>query len=176
MPRHSNFLDILCLSSGICADGKAWKRKIFPQQQRTLDSPFLLSLSNGYGPKKNQNLRKFSKHIHNWKASRILNLPVSLGMSSSCYPSIPSILLTMKNWVRITYSQTSAKFSLCSKCRNYLEAKPTLETSHSKAQPPTRTAEIVSKKSYRKLNVSRILEQQYFTLGASFWENPNPVF
>lgn len=101
MPRHSNFPDIFRLSSGICADGIAWKRKIFPQQQRTLDSPFLFSLSNDYGPEKNQNLSKFSEHFHHWKASRILSrLAVSLGMSSSCYPSIP-FLWTMKNWIRI---------------------------------------------------------------------------
>lgn len=101
MPRHSNFPDIFRLSSGICADGMAWKRKIFPQQQRTLDSPFLFSLSNDYGPEKNQNLSKFSEHFHHWKASRILSrLAVSLGMSSSCYPSIP-FLWKMKNWIRI---------------------------------------------------------------------------
>ena len=101
MPRHSNFPDILRLSSEICADGMAWKRKLFPQQQRTLDSPFFLSLSNDYGPEKNQNLSKFREHFHDWKASRILSrLPVSLGMSSSCYPSIP-FLWTMKNWIRI---------------------------------------------------------------------------
>lgn len=94
MPRHSNFAEILRLSSQICADGMAWKRNFFFRQQRTLDSLFIFSLGNGCGPEKNQNLSQFNDHFHNTKASRLLAVSrFSVGMSRLSHNSQRSNLV-----------------------------------------------------------------------------------